>query len=106
MNDTIILAENLTRNEMIAFVAKVLIKKHGKLKGLRVAVSMVDILEAKYLQPRPGYLINLIAYTKTGEVHFIIDKKFSYVNLETKVLVKNLIYSKRVLWLGYTLRSL
>lgn len=106
MNDTITLAENLTRNEMIAFVAKVLIKKHGKLKGLRVAVSMVDILEAKYLQPRPGYLINLIADTKTGEVHFIVDKKFSYVNLETKVLVKNLIYSKRVLWSGYVLRSL
>lgn len=54
MNNTITLAENLTRNEMIVFVAKALIKKHCKLKGLRVAVSMVDILEAKCLRPRPG----------------------------------------------------
>lgn len=52
------------------------------------------------------YLINLIVDTKTGEVHFIVDKKFSHVNLETKVLVKNLIYSKQVPWSGYSLRSL
>lgn len=89
---------------MIVYLARLLSWKHGRRKGYALASSMVDLLEANGLRPRQGYLIDLTANTVTGEVHLVYDKQYSYMNVETKVAVKSLSYTKMSPWSKYKLR--
>lgn len=104
MSTIVTLTDELSRSEMIACLEKVLSQTYDREKSAAISISMVDIMEAKHPRPRQGYKTRLIANTATSEVHFLMDKKYSFLNVETKVTVANLKYVKKSPWSKFMLR--
>lgn len=89
---------------MVSYLAKILATTHTRKRSFVLAVAVLDILEANYLKPRSGYLLKLIGVISTGEVYLYLDRKWSYVGVETKVRVHSLTYSRKIPWLKHKLR--
>ena len=94
----------LEPTKMIKCLYGILCIKYGKPKSLAMSVSMVNIIESTLIRPRSNYLIKLKGNTETGEVYLHVDKKYSHGDVEAKVPVKHLKYTRWLPWLDYKVR--
>lgn len=90
--------------KIIQYLEEILCKKYGKQKAVMISVQLVKIIETKLIRPRSNYLIQVKGNIETGEVYLYSSSEQAYVDVEAKVSIKHLKYTRRLPWLDFKIR--